>query len=208
MARALYPDGCPWITVEENRSYYIFPQYDGIGMPQTSLEHIFKSVHPSGYSDNVSTLSSQSKYLGEKIRAWVDSGRNQTHNLTTNFDDVKKSQFHSFVSFIKLYFESLKVKIDNFNGPTWGASAIKFHCVFSFDFLSNSFSFDITKSNNDFVQDGVKVKEVVNLSSFSGQIIYDFYINSASFGNINQDLQAKLEFLCDKSKEISDKTEE
>ena len=190
MARSLYPQ-CPWATIAENRETYIDPSFSEIFMPQDSLEHIFNCVSTDGYSDNITNLAIQSKQLASRIRWWVDEGRSQSHNLTTNFEDVRKSQFHSFIAFIKLYFESLKVKINNYNGSTWGASAKKFHCVFSFNFPGNSFNFQIDKSES-VVQDGVKIEEVIDVSSFSGQIIYDFFVNSASFGNMDEDLKQKI----------------
>lgn len=132
--------------------------------------------------------------------------------INTNFDEIKKVQFHSFVAFLRNKFERYKNLCNYQIQDRYNQSCKKIELKFEFSFINNTFEFTvntITDLEEGFT-DSEKIEEEFDVATFSGQIYYKFYVKPEVTATLelSDEFKDKLNYIFDKTHEILDKTEE
>lgn len=144
--------------------------------------------------------------LTSSIKSILSSAGSSSCIINTNFEEIQKSQFNSFVAYLRWRFESLKNECNYAHQQLWNFPCKKITITFTFNMASNQYSYTSIIEDSNIV-DSLKISEDFDMSSFSGQIQYEYYVKQSS-GVISPELEEKINYLYDKNRELFDKTEE
>lgn len=203
-------DECPFFTINWNilEEPYQSSGY-GLGI-ENSIQDVQQSLCGSGFNGGnipefLQSAIDKSELAKQNLSSWGSSDC----SIETNFDDIKKAHFNSFVSFLRAKFERYKILCNYQIDGRWGNQPCKKIALkYEFDFLNNDFSFTINQLSDSELIDSEKIEEVFNLETFSGSIYYEFYVKPEVICELPDGLIDKINYLYDKTHEIADKTEE
>lgn len=184
---------CPFFTINWNllEEPYLSSGY-GLDF-ENAAKSLQKSLVFGGYNGNtlpgfLQSATAVTQDICEQLSLY---GQDGGCSINTNFNDVKKSQFNSFIAYLRFRFEKLKQLCNSAVDGRWNQECKKICLRYNFDFLNNVFSFDCDISDSNLI-DSFKVEEVFSVETFSGTIYYEFYVKQDVNSGLSEELEQKI----------------
>lgn len=181
----------------------------GLGF-EDAAENLELALSGSGYNgNNLPGFLQEAIDISAILKNTVSGYGSNTCTINTNFEEVKKAQYYSFVAFLRNKFERYRQLCNYQIDGRWGNQPCKLiELKYEFSFLNNTFQFTINQVSDAELIDSEKIEEAFDVSTFSGSIYYKFYVKPEVVTELPEGLIDKINYLYDKTREIADKTEE
>lgn len=205
---------CPFFGLNYNHLEEPFASADMARDVETCADNLEQCLSPSRGGYNGGTIGQHLQDCMDIAATAKESlgnyGAYGSCQITTNFDSVKKAQFYSFVAFLRNKFERYRLLCNYQIDGRYNQSCKKLELKYEFSFLNNTFQFTVNQISDAVLIDSEKIEEEFDVSTFSGQIYYKFYVKPEVTATLelSEEFQDKINYIFDKTHEILDKTEE